>query len=76
SRIIVDRAIEPEFTKRYVENVRRIKIGDGMDANTFMGPLIEPGAMDKWEHHNTRAKEEGAQVLVDGKRLTEGAHAD
>ena len=76
SRIIIDRKIEPEFTKRYVEQVGKIKIGDGMDPSTFMGPLIEPEAMDKWERHNAKAKEEGAQVLVEGQRLTEGAYAD
>ncbi len=76
SRIIVDRKVEAEFTRRYVEGVRKIKIGDGMDPATFMGPLIEPGAMDKWEEHNRKAVEEGAQVLVEGKRLTEGAYAE
>ena len=76
SRIIIDKKIEPEFTKRYVEMVGKIKVGDGMDPSVFMGPLIEPEAIDKWKHHNAKAKEEGAQVLVEGEHLTEGEYAD
>lgn len=76
SRIIVDKKVEAEFTKRYVEKVSRIRIGDGLDESIFMGPLIEEGSMDKWEHHNRKAEEEGGEILLRGKRLTEGAHAD
>jgi aldehyde dehydrogenase (NAD+) len=72
SRIIIDRKIEPEFTKRYVEKVKRIRVGNGMDPEVFMGPLIEEGAISKWQHHNAKAIEEGAEVLVNGEVLTEG----
>jgi aldehyde dehydrogenase (NAD+) len=75
SRIIVDRKIEPEFTKRYLEKVKRIHIGDGMREETFMGPLIEAGGIEKWKLHNQKAKEEGAEVLIDGQELTEGEYA-
>ncbi|AIE87902.1 aldehyde dehydrogenase family protein [Fimbriimonas ginsengisoli] len=75
SRIIVDRKLEPEFTRRYVENVKRIKVGNGMQDDIFMGPLIEEGGIEKWKLHNAKAREEGAEVLVDGQVLTEGEHA-
>jgi len=75
SRIIVDKKIEPEFTRRYVETVKRIRIGNGMKEDTFMGPLIEAGAIDKWKMHNAKAVEEGAQVLIDGQHLTDGDYA-
>jgi aldehyde dehydrogenase (NAD+) len=75
SRIIIDREIEPEFTKRFLERAKRIQIGDGMDENIFMGPLIEEGGIEKWKFHNQKAREEGAEVLLEGKELTEGAHA-
>lgn len=75
-RIIVDKKLEPEFTKRFVEKVQRIKVGDGLHDNVFMGPLINQKGIDKWNLHNAKAVEEGAQVLVEGKRLTEGDYAD
>lgn len=76
SRIIIDKKVEAEFTKRYIEKVGRIHIGDGMKEETFMGPLIEAGSIDKWEFHNAKAIEEGAEVLLHGKRLTDGEYAD
>ncbi len=76
SRVIIDRKVEPEFTKRYLEKVKRIKIGDGLQEDTFMGPLIEEGSVDKWKLHNQKAKEEGAEVLIDGQVLTEGIYGN
>jgi len=75
SRIIIDRKIEAAFTKAYVERVQRIKIGNGINEDIFMGPLIEEGGIEKWKSHNAKAKEEGAEVLLDGQVLTEGDYA-
>ncbi|MGV3614245.1 MAG: aldehyde dehydrogenase family protein [Fimbriimonas sp.] len=75
SRIIVDRKVEKEFTEKYVEKVKRIKIGNGMNEDVFMGPLIEEGSIDKWKHHNAKAEEEGGEVLIRGEHLTEGDYA-
>jgi aldehyde dehydrogenase (NAD+) len=72
SRIIIDRKIEPEFTKKFVEKVGRIKIGNGLQEDTFMGPLIEEAGIEKWKLHNAKAREEGGEVLVDGQQLTDG----
>jgi len=75
SRIIIDRKLEPEFTRQYLEKVKRIKIGNGLNEEIFMGPLIEEGGVEKWKHHNQKAREEGAEVLIDGQVLTEGEYA-
>lgn len=73
-RMIVDRKIEKEFTKRFLEKVGRIHIGDGLKEETFMGPLINEEGVAKWKHHNAKAKEEGAEVLVDGVELGDGQY--
>jgi aldehyde dehydrogenase (NAD+) len=72
SRIIIDRKIEPEFTKRFLERAARIKIGNGIHEETFMGPLIEESGIEKWQFHNQKAKEEGAEVLLEGAILQDG----
>jgi aldehyde dehydrogenase (NAD+) len=76
SRIIIDRKIEAEFSKRYVERVNRIKIGNGLNEEIFMGPLIESSGVEKWLHHNQKAKQEGAEVLIDGQVLNDGSYAN
>ncbi|MDR3692365.1 MAG: aldehyde dehydrogenase family protein [Fimbriimonas sp.] len=76
SRIIIDRKVETAFTERFLEKVTRIRVGDGLDESVFMGPLIEASGLHKWQLHNEKAREEGAEVLVDGKVLTGGAYAN
>lgn len=73
-RLIVDKKIEPEFTKRFVEMAQRIRVGDGLSEDVFMGPLINAGGVEKWKHHNGKAIEEGAEVLIEGKELTDETH--
>jgi len=76
SRIIIDKKVEAEFTKRYLEKVKRIKIGNGLNEDIFMGPLIERGGLEKWELHNQKAIEEGAEVLIHGQVLSDGEYAN
>jgi len=75
SRIIVDKKIEPEFTRRFVEKVKRIKVGNGLNEDVFMGPLIDAPSVEKWSMHNQKAIEEGGEVLVNGQVLEDPEHA-
>jgi len=75
NRLIVDRKLEPQFTERFLEKVRRITVGDGLDPEVFMGPLVNQEGVKKWHFHNDKAIEEGGEVLHHGKELTEGALA-
>lgn len=75
-RIIVDKKILPEYAERYAEMAKRIKVGNGLRPDVFMGPLINQDGVKKWQHHREKAIEEGGQVLVDGQVLTEGEHAN
>lgn len=72
NRIIVHRKIVDEYQERFLAMTDRIKVGNGLDEDTFMGPLIEAGSIDKYELHNSKAREEGATILREGGRLTEG----
>lgn len=73
-RLIVDRKIEREFTRRYVDLAQRVVVGNGLNPDVFMGPLINPEGVEKWKHHRTKAIEEGAEVLIDGQELTDGEY--
>ena len=75
-RLIVDKKIEPKFTEMFLEKTKRIQIGDGLDENIFMGPLINQEGVKKWHLHNGKAIEEGAEILLHGKELTTGKYTD
>ena len=70
SRLIVQEGILERFTHRFLDATRRMKIGDPLDEAVFMGPLITPEAVEKVLRYNKLAKEEGAEVLLEGVHLT------
>ncbi len=74
-RILVHEKRIDRFTEEYVKLVRRVRIGDPLDAHHFTGPVINEAAVAKVERYNRLAKEEGAEVLLDGGRMTDPAHA-
>ncbi|OHB38971.1 MAG: aldehyde dehydrogenase [Planctomycetes bacterium RIFCSPHIGHO2_02_FULL_50_42] len=76
SRIIVHKNRLKEFEKKFVEMSKRIRIGDPLDQNMFTGPLINETQMNKVLNYNQLAKDEGARVLLDGARLTQGKLAN
>lgn len=74
-RILVHEKIIDRYAEELVKNARRIRIGNPLDSANFMGPVINQAAVDKVLHYNELAKKEGAQVLLEGGRMTGGDHA-
>jgi acyl-CoA reductase-like NAD-dependent aldehyde dehydrogenase len=68
-RIYLVREIAGEFTRRLVEHVRTLRVGDPMAQETDIGPLITRQAVEKVEAQVARAVEQGARVLLGGKPL-------
>jgi aldehyde dehydrogenase (NAD+) len=75
-RILIHERIFAEFSRRFAELARRVRFGDPFDAQVFAGPLINEPAVAKVLSYNELARDEGAKVLVDGGRITSGAHAE
>jgi aldehyde dehydrogenase (NAD+) len=74
SRLIIHEGRMEEFAKAFVAMARRIIIGDPLDERVFMGPLINEAAIKKVGFYNQLAKQEGAEVLLDGGRLEAGEY--
>src|SRR5205085_10546323 len=60
------------YADKLVQTSRRLRIGNPLDPNQFTGPVINQAAIDKILGYNELAKKEGAEVLLDGGRLTSG----
>jgi acyl-CoA reductase-like NAD-dependent aldehyde dehydrogenase len=69
-RIYVVDSIYEEFTKRIVEHVKTLKVGDPMDTKTDIGPLISADAVDKIEKQVATVLSEGGKLLLGGKRMS------
>ena len=68
ARVMVERSIHDRFVSALSERMAAIKVGDGLSEGTQMGPLISAAHLAKVEGYVTIAREEGAQLIVGGKR--------
>jgi acyl-CoA reductase-like NAD-dependent aldehyde dehydrogenase len=66
-RIYVVREIYDEFERRFVERVGRVKVGDPLDPETDLGPMVDEKAVDRTHAWVTEAIDGGARALVRGE---------
>jgi succinate-semialdehyde dehydrogenase/glutarate-semialdehyde dehydrogenase len=69
TRFFVQEAIYEKFTAAFVEKAKSIKVGDGLDASTQMGPLANHRRIDALESFVADARAKGAKVLTGGSRI-------
>ncbi|MDN4607663.1 NAD-dependent succinate-semialdehyde dehydrogenase [Sporosarcina highlanderae] len=70
NRIYVHESIADVFSERLVERVKGLKVGNGLDENVTIGPLIDEKAIEKVQRHVDDAVKKGAKLLVGGKPQT------
>ena len=69
TRFLIQREAYAEFVEHFVAATQALKIGDGMDPQTQVGPLANPRQLAKMEHLIADAVEKGARVLAGGEAL-------
>jgi aldehyde dehydrogenase (NAD+) len=70
SRLIVQRGVASALQARLLEKAQGIRLGDGLDPATHMGPLVNQKALEKVAHYMQVAHQEGLQVLCGGERTS------
>src|SRR6185503_6651610 len=68
-RVIAHRAILPRLRDRLRRAYQSVRIGNPLQPDTLMGPLIDRGAVEALEAALARLRAEGGRVLVGGERL-------
>ncbi|WP_415762796.1 NAD-dependent succinate-semialdehyde dehydrogenase [Pseudomonas sp. CP4] len=69
TRFLIQREAYAEFVEHFVAATKPLKIGDGMDPQTQVGPLANPRQLAKMEQLIADAVEKGARVLAGGEAL-------
>ncbi|GAA5525950.1 sulfoacetaldehyde dehydrogenase [Microbulbifer aestuariivivens] len=67
-RLYVHAAVYDNFARKLVAATEALKVGDPMEEDTFVGPLIHAGAADQVEQRVNAAVAAGARVLCGHKR--------
>jgi aldehyde dehydrogenase (NAD+) len=74
SRLILHEAIYDQFIEMLVERVKKLKVGNGLNESTEMGPIINEAQLNKIHQYVEIGKQEGAKLLIGGYRLTGGEY--
>jgi succinate-semialdehyde dehydrogenase/glutarate-semialdehyde dehydrogenase len=69
TRFLVHASIQQEFTEAFVRHAQSLKVGDGLDSDTQMGPLANPRRLSAMAELMRDAQERGATVATGGQRL-------
>jgi glyceraldehyde-3-phosphate dehydrogenase (NADP+) len=67
-RLYIHRGIYQDFRDRFVERTKKYRIGDKLEEETDMGPMITVGEAERVESWINEAVKKGARVLTGGKR--------
>ena len=67
NRMFVQSAVYDEFSKRLVDAVEKLNVGNGMEPGVQQGPLIDQAALDKVSRHIDDAVSRGAKLLTGGR---------
>jgi betaine-aldehyde dehydrogenase len=71
SRLLVEDAIAPRLLERLAHEASQIKIGNGLEPGTLLGPLVSENQHSKVAQAVSRAEGDGAKVLTGGGRPRE-----
>ncbi len=67
NRILVQDSVYDVFQEKLVAAVKKLKLGNGLEAGVTQGPLINQAAIDKVKKHIADAVSKGAKILCGGK---------
>jgi succinate-semialdehyde dehydrogenase/glutarate-semialdehyde dehydrogenase len=68
-RFIVEKPVAREFTARFVDAMRSLRVGDPLDASTDVGPLARPDLLTELHRQVSVSVRKGARLLTGGQRL-------
>lgn len=68
-RIIIQENLYDDFVKRLVNAYKQVKIGDPLEPDTLMGPMVDASAVEVYKNAIKIIKEKSGEILYGGKVL-------
>jgi succinate-semialdehyde dehydrogenase/glutarate-semialdehyde dehydrogenase len=72
NRFYVHESVSEAFLEKFSRAVRELKIGNGLEEGTQIGPLIDIHALEKVEKHIVDAVNKGGKIHCGGKKVNQG----
>lgn len=67
SRLIVHEKVKDDLVARVLDRAKKLKIGPGLDETSEVGPLVNPGQVEKVHEYVEIGTKEGAKLLCGGE---------
>ncbi len=74
NRFYIHDAVYDRFVTQLAEEVKKLKVGNGVEEGVVVGPLIEASAVDKVEEHVKDARAKGGRIVTGGERHALGGN--
>lgn len=74
-RVIAHRSIAEKLRAQLLAAYKSVQIGNPLDRNTLMGPLIDSASVENVQQSIAKAKNEGGEILYGGEKLNGGDYA-
>jgi aldehyde dehydrogenase (NAD+) len=71
-RVIAHESVAGDLREQLLGAYKSMRIGNPLDRNTLVGPLIDPPSVDNVQQSIERVKEEGGEILYGGEKLNGG----
>jgi 1-pyrroline-5-carboxylate dehydrogenase len=69
SRVYVDQSVAERFVELLVDKTKLMRIGNPLERNVWLGPVINAAAVKTYEEAVARAQADGGRILTGGRRL-------
>jgi aldehyde dehydrogenase (NAD+) len=66
SRVVIHEKVKEKFEKMMVERIKKLRLGNGLDEKTDIGPLVNRAAQDKSRDYVEIGLKEGGKLLIGG----------
>src|SRR4051794_8613369 len=71
SRVFVEREVYDDFVTQLKQKAEKIKVGDPLQRDVYLGPVINESALDTFQDAAEEARKYG-NIITGGERITEG----
>lgn len=70
SNVLVQESVYDQFKEKFIAQAKALKLGDGMDPSTTLGPVVSQRALNNLVAMVDKAEADGATILLDGRNPT------
>lgn len=74
NRFYIHDAVYDRFVSQLADEVKKLRVGNGMEEGVIVGPLIEAAAVEKVEEHVKDAVAKGGRIVTGGERHALGGN--